>query len=173
MIKKPAAVELSLYAGYYIDLVEENDLLAALHSSQEAMLELLETYSEDRGEWAYAEGKWNTREVVCHIIDAERIFAYRAFRFSRKDRTPLPGFEEDDYIRQTKTMQWNWGQIANDFLAVRSASISLYSSLTPDMLDFVGIANDKEYTARMLGYMTVGHQWHHVHVLKTKYAIEK
>lgn len=169
MILKPIPEHAPAYSSHYIALVPSQDLLKELNDSRDDLMALIQTLSEEQGEFAYAEGKWTMKELVRHIIDAERIFVYRAFRFSRKDLAPLPGFDEDAYVAITKGMQWSWSQIADDFLAVRASSYTLYASLTEEMLDFVGTANGQPYSPRALGYMTVGHHLHHIHVLREKY----
>lgn len=169
IIIKPNATHAPAYSSDYIALVPTENLLLELENSRDDLLSLIETLNEELGDYAYAPGKWTMKELVRHIIDAERIFVYRAFRFSRKDLAPLPGFDEDAYVAITKGMQWSWKQIADDFRAVRASSFTLYASLTDDMLDHVGTANGHPYSPRALGYMTVGHHLHHTHVLRAKY----
>jgi hypothetical protein len=168
MIQKPNYADTPAYCHPFFDLVEGNDLIAALESSRDSALELMAS-AKHREDFAYAPGKWTVKEVFRHILDGERIYVYRALRFSRFDPTDLPGFEEDDYILNARTMQYSLADLREEFVHVRGATIALFRPMTDAMLDFKGTANGATTTARGIGYMAVGHCLHHCRVVRERY----
>lgn len=171
MISKPNKIDTPVYYHYYIDLIEENDLMSALISSKKTLLEHLKSIPYDIENHAYAEGKWSVKEVIRHIIDTERIFQYRALRFSRLDNTELAGYDENVYIANSKNLNYSLSDLAEEFEHVRNSTIHLFKGLTDNLLDFKGTANNTQVTTRGIGFMIVGHQLHHVKVLKERYFI--
>lgn len=169
MITKPNKIDTPTYYHYYIDLVQQTDLIHALTESRDELLELIKTISSDLENHAYAPSKWTIKELLRHIVDTERIFQYRAFRFSRFDSTELAGFDENIYIANNKDLTYTLSDLADEFLHLRNSSISLFKGFTDDMLDFKGVANKTQVTARGIGFMIVGHQLHHVKVLEERY----
>lgn len=157
------------YCHYFFDLVETNDLLVELYKSKIQTEELFQLITPETENFSYAIGKWTTKEVLKHIIDCERVYIYRALRFSRFDNTELPGFDENKYIDNLKSASYNLTDLKEEYIAVRTASIALFKSMTDEMLDFKGKANNALFTARTLGFMTVGHNMHHCDILKSKY----
>src|SRR5690606_5962117 len=154
----------------YLNQVATDNLIIELEKSKEATQNLfLSIKNED---YAYAENKWTIKEVLQHIIDCERIFAYRAFRFSRLDNTELAGFEENDYINNIKPLQNNLNQLLDEYLDVRNSTIKMFQPMTDKMLDFKGTANHFSLSARALGFMIVGHNLHHCHIVETRYLIK-
>lgn len=169
MITKPTKADTPIYYHYYIDLIEQNDLMEALLTSRASALEFIKSIPPEKENFAYNEGKWSVKEVIRHIIDTERIFQYRAFRFSRQDPTELAGYDEDMFIANSKNLTYSLSDLAEEFLLVRNCSINLFKSLTENMLDFKGIANKTEVSTRGIGFMIVGHQLHHMKVLDERY----
>lgn len=169
MIAKPDLIDISPYFHDYLNGVKENDLLSALEGSRKATRDLIHSVSKDKEDFAYAEDKWTIKEVVRHIIDCERIYAYRALRFSRFDSTELAGFNENVYTTNLKKSQTSLRLLLEEYESVRQAGIFLFQSMTEDMLNFRGKANGMEVTARTLGFLTAGHNLHHCQVIKTKY----
>ena len=157
------------YCHYYFDLIESDNLLIELEKNKQVVLELIRTISSEKSEYAYAENKWSIKEVLRHLIETERIYAYRALRFSRMDSTELPGFEEDAYIENARGMHYDLADLAKEFLLVREATISLYKPMTELQLNFRGIANKVNYTARSIGFMVVGHAIHHCRIIEERY----
>lgn len=153
----------------YVKQVEETDLIQALRISGHRMLELLHTIPDTKSDFRYAEGKWTIRELLCHMIDAERIFAYRALRFARNDKTALPGWEENDYAPQANASGRSMQKIAAEMAHLRSTTIDLFEGFTPDMLSRKGIANNNELSVVVLGFIIAGHETHHCHILKERY----
>lgn len=153
----------------YVKQVEETDLIQALRISGHRTLELLHTIPDTKSDFRYAEGKWTIRELLCHMIDAERIFAYRALRFARNDKTALAGWEENDYAPQANASGRSMQKIAAEMAHLRSATIDLFEGFTPDMLSRKGVANNNELSVVALGFIIAGHEMHHCHILRERY----
>jgi uncharacterized damage-inducible protein DinB len=153
----------------YVKQVEETDLIQALRISGHRALELLHTIPDTKKDFRYADGKWTIRELLCHMIDAERIFAYRALRFARNDKTGLPGWEENDYAPQANAAGRSLQKIAAEMAHLRSTTIDLFEGFTPEMLARKGVANNNEFSVMVLGFVIAGHETHHCHILKERY----
>jgi uncharacterized damage-inducible protein DinB len=143
--------------------------LEALQSSISKTIELLQTVDEEMGEYGYATGKWTVKELLCHMMDAERIFAYRALRFSRNDATPLSGFEENDYAPQANAHSRTLKQLVTEMKNLRATSIDLFASMTPEMLQRKGTANNKIISVVNIAYIIAGHETHHRNILIERY----
>ena len=161
--------EAPTYFHYYYGLIPSNDLLVALEEDLKATLDILNSIPSEKENFAYAPGKWTTKEVFKHIIECERIFAYRALRFSRFDNTPLPGFNENDYIDNSKHMNQSLAELIAEFELVRKSNIALFKYMLPEMLQFQAPANNTTYSTRAIGFMIVGHCIHHCNVVREKY----
>jgi uncharacterized damage-inducible protein DinB len=168
-MNRPESSEYADYYASYISKVPGSDVLGVLESQRLQMLQLFTGRSERDGSFRYAPGKWTVKEVLGHITDTERIFTYRALRFARADQTPLPGFEQDDYVRSSAFSERTLASLAEEFGAVRSASIGLFRSFKEDVWSRRGSANQKEVTVRALAFITAGHQVHHRIILEERY----
>ena len=157
----------------YVKQIEETDLLQALRISGHRCLELIHAIPEEKADYRYADGKWTIRELLCHMIDGERIFTYRALRFARNDKTPLSGFEENDYAPQANASDRSLQKIAAEMAHLRSSTIDLFESFTPEMLIRKGMANNNEMSVIVLGFIIAGHETHHCNVLKERYLSDK
>jgi DinB superfamily len=166
---RPALDEYAPHAGEYISLIQEDDILAALEQQRRDMVLLLCGRDEDDGNRRYAPNKWSAKEVLGHICDTERIFAYRALRIARNDKTPLAGFEQDDYVRSSPFTRSPLADLVEDFIAVRRASISLLRGLDEDAWLRRGVANQNEVSVRALAYGIAGHELHHRRILEQRY----
>jgi uncharacterized damage-inducible protein DinB len=153
----------------YVKLVEQPDLIQALRISGYRALELVHTIPEAKIDYRYGDGKWSVREVLCHMLDAERIFAYRALTFARNDKTPLPGFDENEYAGQTNAGARSLRQIGDQMQHLRSCSVDLFESFNEDMLKRKGSANNNELSVVALGFIIAGHETHHCKVLQDRY----
>jgi len=153
----------------YVKHVEESNILQALRVSGHRAQELIHAIKPDKADFRYAEGKWTLREVLCHMIDAERIFAYRALRFARNDKTNLSGFEENDYAPQANASNRSLNKIADEMAHLRTASIDMFEGFSPEMLTRKGTANNNEISVAALGFIIAGHEMHHVSILKDRY----
>ncbi len=168
-MKRPEATEYAEYYAGYISKVPRSDLLGVLESQRLGMLQLLSGHTERDGNFRYAPGKWTVKEVLGHITDGERIFTYRALRIGRGDQTPLPGFEQDDFVKNGGFANRTLADLTEEFGAVRSASIGLFRSFDEEAWSRRGVASQKEVTVRALGFMTAGHQIHHRMILEERY----
>lgn len=168
-ISRPEETEYLSYYGKYVSLVPEGEILATLGQQVNETLELLRNIPESQGGFRYAPGKWSIKELVGHMLDGERIFAYRALRFARNDRTPLPGFEQDDYIRYASFDDCLLGDLAAEFATVRQSSLFLFKHLNEEAWTRRGVASDSEVSVRALAYIIAGHELHHRRILRDKY----
>lgn len=153
----------------YVDHVQHLNVLEALQSTGDQTRALLLTIPEQKGADAYAAGKWTIKEVLCHMMDAERIFAYRALRFARNDSTSLHGFEENDYAPQANAHGRTLNQLVNEMKNLRATSLDLFSSFTPEMMQRKGTANNNLISVINIGYIIAGHEVHHRKVLSERY----
>ncbi len=168
-IGRPDASEYAPFYGRYISLIDSDNLLKVLDQQRRDMVLLLSGRDEEDGELRYAPGKWNVKEVLGHVNDTERIQAYRALRISRDDRTPLAGFEQDDFVREAPFAKLKLSDLIEDFIAVRRATLSLLRSLDEDAWMRRGIANNNEISVRAIAYVMAGHELHHRRILEEKY----
>ncbi len=170
-LKRPEDHESHDYFKLYINQVPGDNFLRVLKTSYLSTLLLLENMDLEKWNFRYAEGKWSIKEVMLHILDTERIFAYRALRVSRNDMTPMPGFEQDDYVPFYDAENRSIKSILKEYKAVRRASIAQFKNFNDDMLGRVGTASEHAISARALGFMIAGHEIHHVRILKERYLV--
>ena len=166
---RPGADEYLAYYGRYIAAVPDGELLVLLRDQLAETEALLREFSGTRADHRYGPDKWSVKEVVGHMADAERVFAYRAMRFARGDRTPLPGFDENEYVRGANFSARALPEIAGEFRAVRMASITLFAGLSEEALMRRGLANDAEVSVRALAWIIAGHERHHARILRERY----
>lgn len=166
---KPDAKEYDTYYDRYISLITEPDLIAVLDGQPAQLRSLLGGLSEEKGTLAYAEGKWTIKEVISHLIDGERIFAYRILRISRGDETPIEGFEQDGYIENSRANKRDFDDLLNEFTLERQANLHMLKNLRDDGWQRMGTASEKPVSARALGYIMAGHIRHHINILKERY----
>lgn len=169
IIGPPQPGEHAEYYGRYISLVNGSDILGTLDSQRRQMLLLLSGRDENEGDFRYAPDKWTMKEVLGHVCDTERIFAYRALRISRGDRTPIEGFEQDDYVRNGPWGRVQFPEVIEDYIAVRRATLTLLRNLDEAAWDRRGIANKNEISVRAIAYLIAGHELHHRRILEEKY----
>lgn len=169
VIRRPDPSEYLSYYHRYVTLVPEGDIVTTLARQADATLALLRGLSESQGGFRYAHGKWSIKELVSHVSDAERIFTDRALRFARADATPLPGFEENDYVRNGSFDRFPLPEIVHGFENVRRSTLSLFRLMTTEASALRGRANDAEISVRALAYVIAGHELHHMNVLRTRY----
>ncbi len=169
VIARPQAGEYATYYERYISLIQENDILATLDRQRREMVLLLSGLSEEQGDFRYAPDKWSAKQVLGHVCDTERVFAYRALRIARGDATPMEGFEQDDYVKNGPFARHAIAEVIEDYIAVRRATISLLRSLEEAAWSRRGVANKNEVTVRALAYTIAGHEVHHRRILLEKY----
>jgi uncharacterized damage-inducible protein DinB len=167
---RPAAGEYADYAQADIDFVQGDDIVQILAAQLERTMEVLEPITDAQaGTLPYAPGKWNLKDVVGHISDDERIFAYRALCVARNDTRPLPGFEEKNYVRFASFNQRSFADLLNEFRIVRGASIAFFQTLTPEEWGRRGTVNGYSATVRGLAFHMAGHELHHLRIVREKY----
>lgn len=166
---RPPAAEYDSYYERYISLVQGENIIDALEEQRRQTMLLLSGRSEADGDSRYAPGKWSAKEVLGHVNDTERIFAYRALRISRGDRTPIEGFEQDDYVRNGPFARCQLENLIEDFIGVRRATLALFRNLDAEAWMRRGIANNKEVSVRAIAYTIAGHELHHRRILEQQY----
>ena len=169
MIPRPDASEYLQYYGKYVDRVPDGDLLQTLRAQLDETLALVRGLPEEQGGHRYAPGKWSIREVVGHVIDAERIFAYRALRIARGDTTPLPGFDENAYAAASEADARTLAGLADELEHVRLSNIAMLRGLSDEALARRGTASDAPVSARALAWIIAGHELHHRGLLRERY----
>lgn len=166
---KPKPGDNNPYYDRYINLIEGDDIIKVLKEQRKKSEKFLKTFSEEQGNYSYAEGKWTLKEVLGHVIDTERIMAYRALAFARGEKQLLPGFEQDDYVTESNFNERTLDDMINEFLTVRESNIILFQSFDEEILNRRGTASDSEVTVLALIYIIAGHEKHHIKVLREKY----
>lgn len=160
------------YAGFfatYIKAVENVNLIEELEISVHDFVRFVQNIPMDKFDYRYAEGKWTIKEIIQHLIDAERIFSYRALRISRNDKTPLPGFEENDYVINTDAKLRSIQDLLTEMAVVRQSTLSLFKSFSQEQLSRMGVASNNEISVRAIGFIIIGHQKHHQQIFKERY----
>ncbi len=158
----------TFYQGYVRNVIDL-EMFDAMKQSSKATLELVRSIPESKGEHRYGEGKWSIKELLAHMIDVERIMAYRALRFARNDKTDLPGFEENDYAPEANAHGRTIAQLADEMERLRATTIDMFKSFTPEMLQREGTANKNKLSVLVLGYVIPGHETHHRKILIERY----
>ena len=169
MIPRPEPSEYFTYYDAYVRRVPGRDILSVLAEGIADTLALLDGVSPALEEYRYAAGKWSVREVIGHLIDAERVFAHRALHFARRDPAPLPSMEEGDYARASNAGRRRLQDLADELEAVRRSSMLLFRSFDDEMLNFRGTASGYEFSVRSIPYIIAGHEIHHRSVLVERY----
>ncbi len=165
----PEPAEYAPYYDRYISLVPGSDILATLDAQRRQTMLLLCGRDESDGDFRCAPDKWSAKEVLGHVCDTERIFAYRALRIARADRTPIEGYEQDDYVRNGPFAAAPWPEIIEDYISVRRATLTLLRNLDEPAWTRRGLANKNEVSVRALAYTIAGHELHHRKILEEKY----
>ena len=169
MIAAPEPSEYLPYYGKYVSLVSGDHLTATLATQLDHTLATLRGISNEKSLHRYEPGKWSIKEVLGHVIDAERIFTYRALRFARNDQTPLAGFEQDPYVAAANFDARRWEDLIAEFEHVRRSTILFFKALTPEEANRSGTASNANITVRALGYIIAGHELHHMWILRERY----
>ncbi|HTI10148.1 MAG TPA: DinB family protein [Puia sp.] len=168
MIPKSEIIPAEFYQPY-IDLIKEEDINMALEKNTRQFRKFLKKIPSKKIDYAYAPGKWTIREMIQHVLDAERVFTYRALSFSRLDASPLPGFDENTWAIHSGAATRRWEDLQDEFKSLRSATEYLFQSFTEAQLKFVGQANGRPLNAFTLGFIIPGHAAHHMRIIKERY----
>lgn len=169
IVTKPTPDEYPAWAEAEISLVTYNDLIDGLDKSFHSVFQALQDLSAVDLTYRYAEGKWSIKQVWQHVIDVERIFNYRALRYARQDKTILSGFNQNEYNEVSHADGREWEDMLREYTAVRNASIELFRSFTDEMFSYVGQAGKSPMTVRSVGYLIIGHELHHLHIIRERY----
>jgi uncharacterized damage-inducible protein DinB len=167
--KRPLQSDYAVHYGKYVDLVPSGDFLEILRDQRRELVALVSALSEEQAEFRYAPGKWTIKDVLGHVSDAERIFAYRLLRIARGDQTPLSSFEQDGYITSGNFSGRTLSDLLEEFSAVREATICLIRSLDDDAWLRRGTASQKEVSVLALAFIIAGHERHHRIILEKQY----
>lgn len=165
----PATGTYPAYFANYINLVHTDSVAEAIDTYSSDILHFFKSIPSEKADYKYAEGKWSIKELLQHVIDAERIFACRALRIARHDKTPLPGFEENSYAAASNASARSWESLLGEFEAVRKSTDLLFRSFTPDQLQQSGITNEQPNTVIAISFVVFGHILHHINILKERY----
>ncbi|VXA99814.1 Damage-inducible protein DinB [Flavobacterium sp. 9AF] len=157
------------YANYIIKSLLHTDILEGLKKQQDAVVSFFTSLPSDKLEYQYQTGKWTPKDILLHLNDAERIFAYRALRISRNDQTPLSGFEEDDYVPFGNANVRSIENLIDEYVSIRNATITLFKNFSEEDLMRIGIASNASVSVRAIGYIILGHELHHMSVIKERY----
>jgi hypothetical protein len=166
---RPQTGEYASYYQRYVDLATEDDVVAALDAQSHETATLLGAISEQQASHRYEPGKWSVKQLVGHVTDGERIFAYRALRIARGDNTPLPGFEQDPYVANAASDDRPIGDLVEEFVTVRKANVMMLRALPAEAWDRAGTASDNSITVRALAFIMLGHERHHLRILRERY----
>ncbi|MEM9723081.1 MAG: DinB family protein [Bacteroidota bacterium] len=153
----------------YLDQVQNMEIEAALVSGRDALLAFFEVLPPEKINFRYAPGKWTVKEVFGHIIDTERVFAYRALRFARGDKTELPGFDQEAYVPEMNLEHRTLGDMLVEYQMLRESSLYLFRSFSPAIVEKVGTASGTEFTVKQQGLILAGHERHHLQILQERY----
>ena len=169
IITFPEPSEHSGFFSSYVQKAQASDLVEGLTASYVFIMGMLQGLSEEQLLHRYAADKWSIKELMVHMMDTERIFAYRVLRFARQDKTELPGFDQDEYIKPAKADHRNIQNILAEYIAVRNATIELFKSFDEEALSQKGTASGNEISVRALGYVILGHEVHHLKIIRERY----
>jgi uncharacterized damage-inducible protein DinB len=170
---KPSQLQSSEFASYYgnyiAQVTNEYTLIEELEISLHRFIKFVQDIPMDKFDYRYDDGKWTIKDIIQHIIDAERIFSYRALRFARNDSTELPGFEENEYVVEANGNQRSIMELLTELSAIRHATLLLFKSFNEEQLVRIGIASNNPMSVRALGFVIIGHQNHHQKIFEERY----
>lgn len=168
-IQYPVTGEYDPYYDNYISLVEKGDIIEILSSQKDETINFFSKIPDEKGNYRYAPDKWSIKELAGHLIDSERIFCYRILRLSRGDKTPLPGYDHNDYVKNGKFANRSMENLCSDFQAARNSTIELLKNFDDEDWSKTGTVNNKNASARAIAFALAGHVKHHISVIQEKY----
>lgn len=171
-MNRPDTHEFDPYYVGYIALVDGDNVLPVLETQPHELRAIFSQMPEEKGAFAYAEGKWTIKEVLSHIIDGERIFAYRILRISRGDKTPIEGFEQDGYIENSNANNRFFADLIDEFDLQRRSNMLLLKNISDEGSRRIGTASEKPISVRALAYIAAGHLTHHERILRERYLLK-
>jgi uncharacterized damage-inducible protein DinB len=168
-MQRPETSEFASYYNTYVSKVEGDSVMAVLDRQPSELRALLDGLDDSRGSHSYGEGKWSIKELLSHVIDGERIFAYRILRISRGDETPIEGFEQDDYITNSNANNRTFDDLLSEFELERQANLRMIGNISDESSRRMGTASGVGVSARALVHILAGHVAHHAAILKERY----
>ncbi|MBK7392322.1 MAG: DinB family protein [Chloracidobacterium sp.] len=171
-MNRPETHEFAPYYNTYISLIEDDTVLPVLEAQAGELRVMISGVPEEKGTFAYADGKWTIKELLSHLIDGERIFAYRILRISRGDKTPIEGFDQDDYIETSNANNRSFADLLDEFDHERRANLLLVKNLSDEASLRIGTASNNPVSVRALVYIMAGHVKHHLRILNDRYLVE-
>ena len=170
-IGHPDPAEYAPYYANYVGNVTEDDVVAALEAQARETAALLARVDDDKAAYRYAPEKWSVKQIVGHVTDAERIFAYRALAVARGDKNSLPGFDENDYVSNADFDRRSMRELAEEYAAARQATLAMFRGFSDEAWQRRGTANNVGVTTRALAHIVLGHERHHLKVLRERYGV--
>ena len=171
-MKRPQQNEYPSFYKSYVDNVKTDNIIKELRDQVLDIQALISKIPEEKENYVYEAGKWTIKEIIGHIIDTERVLGYRAMRFARKDKTPLPGYDENYYVANANFNKQTLYSLGHEFAIVREANLALFKVWDEEALSQVGVANGLDVSVRAMLFMIAGHATHHMQIIKTKYLAE-
>ncbi len=168
-MSKPPHGDYPVFFQKYIDQVREEDLMIAFREQLPIIGNFISSISEEQSFFAYAEGKWTLKELLQHVIDTERIFNYRALCIARHEKVSMPGFDEDQYAAHSNANRRTWYSMGKEFQVVRQGTEALFDSFSQEAMSSIGTSNGKPISVAAIGFITVGHFYHHRQIVKERY----
>ena len=168
-MRRPESSEYNSYYQQYIDLVKGENPIKALENQIIAMQAFLSEIPEEKENFTYAPNKWTIKEVIGHLSDTERIFGTRALRIARGDKTPMPGFEQNDYVAAANFSKRSFYNLVHEFSLIRESNIALFKTFDEQEISRIGVANGNEISVRAIIFVIAGHEIHHLNVIREKY----
>lgn len=169
-MRRPEKSEYAEFYSGYVDSVPESDVLSVLRKQTDEVSSVFVGIAEDRGYYAYEDGKWTLKQLLGHMIDGERVFGYRLHRFSHGDPTPLSGFDQDVFVTNGRSNMRSIGDLLDEFITQRRSNLALIASLRDEDWDLRGTASGAEITVRALAYILAGHVRHHLRIINERYC---
>jgi uncharacterized damage-inducible protein DinB len=168
---RPSEKDFAPYYKGYVEQIKGDDILDVLEDQLNVTIKFFNSIPEEKGNYAYAEGKWSVKEVLGHVVDTERVFAYRALCIARGEKQQLPGFEQDDFVREAGFNKRTLKDLSDEFTFLRKSNLVLFKSFSENELNRRGIASKNEVTVRAILFIIAGHGTHHIKVLREKYGV--
>jgi hypothetical protein len=168
-MERPTPEEYPEYYNQYLHLVKDGDIITILEEQSIYVQKFISSIPEEKGDSTYGFGKWTIKEVFGHLIDTERILAYRALRISRRDKQPMPGYDQDDYVKNAKFYRKTLKELADEMLLLRAANLKFFKSFDDEDLMLRGIANEFEFSVKAILYILAGHELYHINFIKENY----
>jgi hypothetical protein len=161
--------EISDYFRHYVNMVNGMPLIDSLKQEHQRTMAFMSSLPEDKLEYRYAEEKWTPKQIWIHVMDTERVFNYRALRFARKDKTPLPGYDHDLWVPASNSENRSLESLVVEWKSVRLATLALFEPMNDEILQRSGIANNQNFQVEDLGYIIAGHEQHHNNIIRERY----